>query len=119
MYPFVAIWDTGATNSAITPKVVAACGLQSIGVQGVSYANGTTSEVEVFLVNIMLPSEVGFYELRVTLGDLDSADMLIGMDIINQGDFAVTNSDNRTKFSFRVPSQADIDFVEEDRRRNA
>ena len=55
----------------------------------------------------MLPSEVGFYELLVTLGDLDSADMLIGMDIINQGNFAVTNSSNGTKFSFRIPSQAD------------
>ena len=117
--PFVAIWDTGATNSVISPKVVAACGLRSIGVQRVSYANGTANNVEAFLVNIRLPNNVGFSALRVTLGELGDADMLIGMDIINQGDFAVTNSNNRTKFSFRIPSQADIDFVAEDRRRKA
>lgn len=118
MHPFVATWDTGATNSVISSRVVAVCGLESAGVQTVSYANGTTADVEVFLVNIRLPSDVAFSELRVTLGGLVNADMLIGMDIINQGDFAVTNSSNGTKFSFRIPSQADIDFVEEDRRRN-
>ena len=36
------------------------------------------------------------------------------MNIINTGDFAVTNVRGRTKFTFRVPSQADIDFVAED-----
>ena len=103
----------------ISPKVVDACGLSSIGVQRVRYASGTADNVETFLVNIRLPNNVGFSPLRVTLGELGDADLLIGMDIINQGDFAVTNSQNKTKFSFRIPSQADIDFVAEDRRRNA
>ena len=66
-------------------------------------------------MNIRLPNGVGFSGIRVTLGELGDADMLIGMDIINQGDFAVTNSNGKTKFSFRIPSQADIDFVAEDR----
>ena len=116
MQPFTAIWDTGATNSVISPRVVAACGLESIGVQRVRYASGTVDNVEAFLVNIRLPNSVGFSGIRVTLGELGDADMLIGMDIISQGHFAVTNSSNRTKFSFRIPSQADIDFVAEDRR---
>ena len=37
------------------------------------------------------------------------------MDIIGQGDFAVTHSTGQTKFSFRMPSQADIHFVKEGR----
>ena len=41
-------------------------------------------------------------------------DVLIGMDIITQGDFAVTNLGGKTKFSFRIPSQASINFVTED-----
>ena len=41
--------------------------------------------------------------------------MLIGMDIISKGDFAITHPGGHTKFSFRVPSQADIDFAVEDR----
>ena len=52
--------------------------------------------------------------MSVAKGSLGpGADVLIGMDIINEGDFAVTNLNGRTKFSFRVPSQADIDFVRE------
>lgn len=40
------------------------------------------------------------------------------MDIINKGDFAITHPDGKTKFTFRYPSQADIDFVKEDRPEN-
>ena len=70
---------------------------------------------DVFLVNILLPNKVGVSELPVTLGKLFGADVLIGMDIIGQGDFAVTHPNGNTKFSFRMPSQADIDFVKEGR----
>ena len=119
MKPFTVIWDTGATHSVITPNVVTACGLKSIGVQKVYHAQGVTDDVETFLVNILLPNNVGFPGLRVTLGELVGADMLIGMDIISQGDFAVTNSNNRTKFSFRMPSMGDIDFVAESRKKNS
>ncbi len=35
------------------------------------------------------------------------------MDIISQGDFAVTNHGGTTKFSFRIPSQKHIDFYEQ------
>ena len=38
------------------------------------------------------------------------ARVLIGMDIINLGDFAVTNKNGRTAFSFRTPSIEYIDF---------
>lgn len=37
--------------------------------------------------------------------------MLIGMDIINKGDFAVSNYQNKTVFSFRMPSESLMDFV--------
>ncbi len=85
-----------------------------IGATAISHAQGTTQDVEVFLVNIGLPSGVEISGLRVAKVVLRDADVLIGMDIINHGDFAVTNRDGRTKFSFRIPSQADIDFVAED-----
>ena len=39
---------------------------------------------------------------------------LIGMDIINRGDFAVSNRDGATTFSFRIPSIESFDFVKED-----
>jgi uncharacterized protein YchJ len=49
----------------------------------------------------------------VTEGTISGGDVLIGMDIITRGDFAVTNSDGRTTFSYRWPSTKRIDFVKE------
>ena len=97
----------------VTQAVVDACGLVPIGFREILHVQGK-SRVEIFLINIKLPNEIVFSGVSVAKGSLGpGADVLIGMDIINEGDFAVTNLDGRTKFSFRVPSQADIDFVRE------
>jgi predicted aspartyl protease len=109
---FLAIWDTGATNTVITEKVVNTCGLKPIGMARVNTVNGQ-ADCPVFLINLFLPSNVGFHHVRVTLGQLIGADMLIGMDIITKGDFVVTNKDSKTAFSFRMPSCQCIDFVQE------
>ena len=109
---FTAIWDTGATASVITQAVVDACGLQPTGMVQVRGVHGV-AQSETFLVNIYLPNLVVFPGLRVTRGELAGADILIGMDVINRGDFAVTNLGGRTMFSFRYPSLAHIDFVDE------
>lgn len=76
------------------------------GVHGVSLT-------ETCLVNIALPNNVMFTSLRVTKGDIRDADILIGMDIINQGDFSVTNCEGYSKFSYRTPSIEHIDYVEQ------
>ena len=42
-----------------------------------------------------------------------SADMLIGMNVIGLGDFAICNADDKTTFSFAVPPFPDkIDLAE-------
>ncbi|MCH7956663.1 MAG: hypothetical protein IIB63_03820, partial [Proteobacteria bacterium] len=70
------------------------------------------SQAETYLVNIGLPNSVLFYGVRVTKGTLSSgANLLIGMNIITKGDFAVSNFNGVTKFTFRVPSTGHIDFV--------
>jgi len=118
MLDFNAIWDTGATGCVITQSVVDACGLVSTGRALVSGVHGD-SEVDTFLVNIGLPNQVGFSGVPATIGKLvKDADVLIGMNIINRGDFAVTNLDGITKFSFRFPSEVHIDFVEETKETN-
>lgn len=115
---FDAIWDTGATNSVVTQRVVDACGLLPIGMTKVSSAS-SEDVAEVFLVNIYLPNRVVLHAVRVTKANLPAsdADILIGMDVITTGDFAVTNKNGITKFSFRIPSLADIDFVVEHNRK--
>jgi hypothetical protein len=109
---FDAIWDTGATNSCITQAVIDGCGLAPIGIAQVHGVGGATMQ-EAFLVNIHLPGPVGFASVRVTRGQFIGGDILIGMDIISQGDFAVSNHGGVTKFSYRIPSQKHIDFYEQ------
>ena len=43
--------------------------------------------------------------------DSDEYDVVIGMDVICNGDFAITNQDDKTTFSFRIPSEVEIDFA--------
>ncbi len=107
---FTAIWDTGATNSAVTQNVIDQCQLEPTGMTNVHTAQGS-HRTETYLICITLPSGVTFPNLRATKGILRNCDVLVGMDIIGQGDFAVTNKDGETVFSFRVPSLETIDFV--------
>lgn len=112
-FEYQAIWDTGATASVITQAVVDACGLKPIGVVQTHGVHGTELS-EVYLVNIRLPQGVAFMHVQVSKGKLvGGANVLIGMDIITQGDFAVTNKAGTTVFSFRLPAQTHIDFVKE------
>jgi len=109
---FLALWDTGATNSVITQDVVDALGLRPTGVTNVKHAGGV-SLANTYLVNIGLPNGVAFRDLTVTLAPLADAQMLIGMDIMSQGDFAVTNVGGLTVFSYRYPSIKTIDYAKE------
>jgi len=71
-------------------------------------------DCETYLINLTLPNKVIFSYVKVTKTDLGpDFDVLIGMDIITRGDFAVTNKDGKTCFSFRVPSFEVIDFLQE------
>jgi hypothetical protein len=71
-------------------------------------------EVNVYVVDVML-DEAWITLNNVTECDELSADesvgLLIGMDIITMGDFAITNYQGSTVMSFRVPSLQKIDFL--------
>jgi Aspartyl protease/SEC-C motif len=113
-----AIWDTGASGSVVTQSVVDKCGLKQVGLKRVRGVHGEEMS-PVYLVNIELPN-VGFRHISVTLGKLPpGSDVLIGMDIIAQGDLAITNHGGITVFTFRCPSDGKIDFVAEQRARRA
>ena len=113
VFPFAGIWDTGASASAISQRVVDACGLAQIGMTQVQTADGLV-DAETYLINIFLPNQVGFKHVQVTKANLGQHnDMLIGMDIISAGDFAITNKNGNTVFTFRVPSEVCFDFVKE------
>lgn len=107
--PFQAIWDTGATASVISQRVIDECVLKPVGVTDVATVAGVSLS-KVYLINIFLPNEVGFPNVTVTQGNMGKIDVLIGMDLINRGDFALTHQHGNTVFSFRYPSSTTIDF---------
>ena len=123
---YVAIWDTGATNSVITRQVVDDFGLKPINVAEVYHADGK-SMANVYLVNIALPDHVVVTHVRVTEAKLINENLkpdqrpqvLIGMDIIGMGDLAVTNLRGKTTLSYTIPSNREIDFVPDAKEHNA
>lgn len=115
---FVALWDTGATNSAINQKVVDALGLKPLTMTKVQYGDGEVM-AEVYRVHITLMGSLRIATLHVTKGTFTHQDVIIGMDVIALGDFAVTNQGTGTVFSFRIPSQHTVDFVDHHKKLSA
>jgi len=105
-----ALWDTGATKTTVSENVVKALNLIPIGFGDVSHAGGTR-KAGLYRLSIVLPNGLQSPPMNVLDGVLYGFDVLIGMDIISQGDFAVTHSDGKTTFTFRLPSFEKLDFV--------
>ena len=109
-----ALWDTGATNTVISRNVVSELGLISSGKMKVKTPSGSDI-YNTYLVNIGLPNHVMITDLCVCdseIGD-QGVGVLIGMDIIAKGDFAVSNYNGITRFTFRIPSIKVTDYVKE------
>ncbi len=107
---FVATWDTGATNTMISQKVVDKCKLIPTGITWVGTAGGIVS-ANTYVIDLVLPDNMIIKNLNVTCGKLNNTDILVGMDIINKGDFSVSNFEGKTKFTFRIPSLEHSDYV--------
>jgi predicted aspartyl protease len=105
-----ALWDTGASSSLIRPDVAAKLQLQPVSKVSMSTPSGQNIPSNVYLVSLYLPNYVCVPKIPVLEGIPNNCDMLIGMDVIGLGDFAVTNYNGKTAFSFRVPSMMEIDF---------
>ena len=107
---FIAQWDTGASGSVLSKELVTALKLVPISYAKAVGANGPY-DTGVYYIDLFLPNHRGICKLKVTDGNFQGADILIGMDIISQGDFSVTNFNGKTTFSFRMPSLHEVDYV--------
>jgi hypothetical protein len=107
-----AIWDTGASGSAITKKVAQLLGLIPSGMAQVNTANGMATQ-NTYTIDIGLPNKIIIQGIIATEIDALTAgcDALIGMDVITLGDFSITNHNGSTCMSFRVPSGHELDYV--------
>lgn len=109
---FTTIWDTGATATVITERVVRECGLIETGITWIVGVNGEREKAATYLVDVWLPHGVRVRSVKVAQMKLTGdEDILIGMDIIALGDFAVSSYQGITIFSFRTPSRRRIDFL--------
>ena len=116
---FNAIWDTGATNSVITKRIVDQVGLSPTG-KIISKGVHGEATVNTYFIDVGLPMKVCIANLKVSegilLGDID---VLIGMDVIQMGDFAISNVDGKTLFSYCIPSHKNpVDLFEKSERIN-
>lgn len=108
----VALWDTGATVSCISSDLARSMGLVLTGRTFTSHAKGK-SETNIYMIDIYLPNKIRIPLIDVI--EVESVDgnfgIIIGMNIITLGDFAITNVAKATTFSFRIPSVSTIDYV--------
>jgi hypothetical protein len=107
------LWDTGATGSCISKSLAGVLGLTPIGATMVSHAGGSESK-NTYLINIHLPNYVALAGVLVAeFEETAQFGVIIGMDVIGKGDFSITNYNNQTWASFRIPSVQGIDYVQE------
>ena len=112
-----ALWDTGATGSVLTAATVKELKLIATGTTTLNHAGGATQS-NTYLVNFYLPNHVMVFGIPVSECEdmVGNFGAIIGMDIIARGDFSITNVNQKTWVSFRIPSMQSIDYVEEHHR---
>jgi len=106
-----ALWDTGASISAITPEIQKQLKATTIDRKAISGIH-STQIVDVVYITIELPNHVIKKNIEVVVCNITSnVGMILGMDIISIGDFALSNGNDQTLISFAVPPfEEKIDF---------
>lgn len=99
-----AAWDTGATDTIISPEIVEVLGLKPSGKTSIS-AYGGVVEASTYLIDLCFENGTKIENLEVMSGEYCDYDVLIGMDVITQGDFCVSTINGKTTFSFRTPAE--------------
>jgi len=110
-----ALWDTGAMSTCIKPALWERLKLRPLESGRTKFAGiGGIVEADISLVTLCLTSKLIIGCCPVYVADFPGdPDILIVMDIIGLGDFAICNADNKTSFSFAIPSFPDrINFAD-------
>ena len=111
--PAKAQWDTGATGTCISKELAQKLKLQPIGMQQIQTPSGKAI-VNQYKMHVILNREIMIKNVSVIDSEIgnQNIDILIGMDIIKLGDFGISNYEDKTQFSFRMPSQEHVDYRE-------
>ena len=105
------LWDTGCTVTTVSKCLADKLALPVIGKVNSATAGGLI-ECDRHIVNIYLPNKVRIANLIIMSNPILTVDCLIGTDIICKGDFSVSNFQDKTTVSFRMPSQEETDYTD-------
>ena len=100
------LWDTGATHSCLDKKIIEKLKLEPIGIGIQSKTAGGIVDTYSYYVDINLSNKIPLYYRNISgfpISDRLGVDLLIGMDIIRQGDFKIITGKKGNKiFSFSI-----------------
>lgn len=107
-------WDCGATYSSISKELALELGLKSIDTKNMD-STSDTMQCNIYDIGVVLRGSDIVVSIEASespnIHKTGNIDLLIGMDIISKGDFAISTYNGITYFSFRYPSQKLIDFT--------
>ena len=101
-----ALLSTADTRTRISQLVVDALGLE--------VSTGSDGTQQTVLLDMYLAKQVRIASFPALVQDSlpHQRDCIIGMDILTQGDISMSGAGGRTVFSFRIPAQGGLDYVE-------
>ena len=110
----LALIDTGAMHSTIPLWEANSLKLQRIGIVDAVFAKGHDT-LPVVNANLIFSDKIYFKNKDLIVIDNDdcSYGMIVGMDILSQGDMAISNFNGHTTFTFRMPSQEETKYSDE------
>ena len=88
------VWDTGATNTLISSQVVDALELVPLEESLVEGVGGIVKSL-VYEISLYLANDIVFKNVKALCSDIGDYDLVVGMDIIAQGDFVVSNNQGK------------------------
>lgn len=111
---YKALWDTGATITCISHELASLLKLTRVDQTSITGANNIPFKADVYCVQLQLGKYNIPYHLVAALPmEMTGHDLIIGMDIISQGDFSISNYEGKTVITFRTPSLQRIDYTDE------
>lgn len=109
-----AMWDTGATISIISERIFEELKLKP---EGYVFLDGAFAARHSFKAFVIVSVCSDGHEIMTTvavtdsINQKDSADIVLGLDFISKGDFAISHDDDGYPiFSFSYPPRIEIDF---------
>ena len=99
---YTAVWDTGAAHTGISHKIFDELELIPIDKSIIRGVNSIL-ESDIALIDMEFLENLKIKDVRAGVCQLHDCDLLIGMDVIQKGDLAISHIGNRTLFSFAIP----------------